>query len=147
MKCAVRSLTLTVPLHSRPHLLLVQSVDHVRPYDALTERLLLQQLQVAQRRARVVQVLEVRRARPVLQVGEVGDEGGLGEELLVGEIVEIEGIGKGLDELELELEACVAAVLGLVWGRSWRLGRLGGDVGVHCGVRKGGVGQSGPLRC
>lgn len=36
---------------------------------------------------------------PVLQVGKVGDEGGVLEVFLGGEMVEVEGRGKGLDEL------------------------------------------------
>lgn len=52
-----------------------------------------------ERRARVRQVFEIWRFRPVLQVGKVGDKGRLREEFLGGEVVEIEGICEGLDEL------------------------------------------------
>lgn len=62
---------------------------------------------MAQGRARVRQVLEVRRPGPVPQVGEVGDEGGLREELLRREVVEVEGVGERLDELWPEnVSAC-----------------------------------------
>jgi hypothetical protein len=37
--------------------------------------------------------------RPVLQVGEVGDEGGVFEVFLYGEVVEVGGGGEGLYEL------------------------------------------------
>ncbi len=54
---------------------------------------------MSQRRARVRQVLEVRRSAPVLQVGEVGDKGGLGQEFLRREVVEVEWVRERLDKL------------------------------------------------
>lgn len=53
-----------------------------------------------QRRPGIREVLDVRRPRPVLEVGEVGDKGGLREEFLGREVVEVEGVGEGLDELQ-----------------------------------------------
>jgi hypothetical protein len=55
---------------------------------------------VSQRRPGVGQIFEVRRLGPVLQVGEVGDEGGLGKELLRREMVQVIGIGERLNKLE-----------------------------------------------
>jgi hypothetical protein len=59
----------------------------------------LQQLEVLERRARVRQVLYVGRPRPVEEVGQVGDEGGLVDDLLRGEVVQVARVGEGLDEL------------------------------------------------
>lgn len=88
-----------MPLHAAPHPLLHQPLHQVRADNVLPEALLLQQLEVSQRRAGVRQVFQVRRPRPVLEVGEVGDERGLREELLRGQVVEVEGVGEGLDKL------------------------------------------------
>lgn len=92
-----------MPLHRRLHLLLHQPLHQVRAHNVLPEPLALQQLQVPQRRPRVRQVLEVRRLGPVLQVVEVGDKGGLGEELLGGEVVEVVRVGERLDKLWMKL--------------------------------------------
>jgi hypothetical protein len=89
-----------MPIDGGLHLLLDQPLHQVRAHNVLAEALLLQQLEVAQGRARVRQVFEVGRAAPVAQVGEVGDKGGLGEDLLRREVVEIVWVGEGLDELE-----------------------------------------------
>lgn len=89
-----------MPVNSGLHLVLDQLLHQVRTDDVLAEALLLEQFEMSQRRAGIRQVLEVRRPRPVLQVGEVGDKGGLREELLGGEVVEIERVREGLDELE-----------------------------------------------
>lgn len=53
-----------------------------------------------QGRARVVQVLDVGRARPVAQVRQVCDKGGIVEELLRREVIEVGWVREGLDELE-----------------------------------------------
>lgn len=98
-----------MPLDGRLHALLHQQVDQLRADDVLPEPLRLQQLQVLQRRARVGQVLEVRRPRPVLQVVEVGDEARVGEQLARRQVVEVVGVAKRLDELEGE------SVGGLQW--------------------------------
>jgi hypothetical protein len=88
-----------MPVHGRLHLVLDELLHQIRADDILAKTLLLEQLKVPQGWPRVRQVLEVRRPGPVLQVGQVGDEGGLGEELLGGEVVEVERVGEGLDEL------------------------------------------------
>lgn len=98
--------SLPVPLHRGLHALLHQPLHHIWAHDLLAKHLLLQQLEVAQRRARVRQVLEVRRLVPVLEVGEVGDKRGLAEELLGGEVVEVVRVGEGLDELCAAREPC-----------------------------------------
>lgn len=92
-----------MPLHRRLHLVLNQPLHQVRAHDVLPEPLLLQQLEVAQRRPRKGKILEVRRPGPVLQIGEVGDEGGLGEELLRREVVQVVGVGERLDKLRITL--------------------------------------------
>jgi len=74
------------------------------------EPLLLQQLQRSQRRSRVGQIPDILGSRPVAQVGEVGDKGGGLEELLGGEVVEVEGGGEHGDEFQFELEAGETAV-------------------------------------
>lgn len=88
-----------MPLHRRFHLVLDQPLDQIRAHDVLSESLLLQKLEMAQRRSGISQVFEVRRLGPVLQVGKVGDEGGLGEELLRCEVVQVVGVGERLDKL------------------------------------------------
>ncbi len=90
-----------MPLHRAPHALLHQPLHQVRAHDVLPEALLLQQLEVAQRRPRIRQVLQVRRAAPVLQVGEVGDERGLRQELLRGEMIEVKRVRERLDKLRV----------------------------------------------
>lgn len=89
-----------MPFHRGPHILLHQPPHQIRTHDILPKPLLLQQLQVPERRARIRQVLEVGRPSPVLQVVEVSHEGGLGEELLGGNMVEVVGVREGLDELD-----------------------------------------------
>lgn len=89
-----------MPLHRSLHLVLNQPLDQVRAHNVLPESLLLQKLQVAQSRSRVCQVFQVRRLGPILEVVEVSDEGGLSEELLRREVVEIVGIGERLDKLQ-----------------------------------------------
>ena len=88
-----------MPIDRSLHLVLDQPLDQVGAHDVLPEALLLQQLQVPQGRAGIRQVLEVRGPAPVAEVGEVGDEGGLGEDLLGCEVVQVVGVGEGLDEL------------------------------------------------
>jgi hypothetical protein len=88
-----------MPLHSRPRPILNQPLDKIRAHDILPESLLLQQLQVTQRWPRICQVFEVWRPAPVLQVGEVGDKRGLGEEFLRREVVEVEWVCEGLNKL------------------------------------------------
>lgn len=94
-----RSSGLAVPLDRRPRLLLNQPLHQVRAHDVVPEPLLLQELEVPQRRPRVDEVLEIRRLGPVLQVSQVGDEGGLREQLLRREVVEVVGVRERLDEL------------------------------------------------
>jgi hypothetical protein len=88
------------PLHGGPRPLLHQPHHGLRTQDIGPELLLLQQLQGLQRRARVGQVPEIRRPRPVLQVVQVGDEARLLEVLLCGEVIEVGGRGERLHELE-----------------------------------------------
>jgi hypothetical protein len=88
-----------MPLYRRLHLLLDQPLDQVRAHNILSEPLLLQKFEVAQCRPRIGQILEVRRFGPVLQIGKVGDEGGLGEELLRRKMVQVVRIGERLYEL------------------------------------------------
>lgn len=109
-----------MPLHGGLHALGDHGVDELGRDDVLAEGLLLQQLEVAQCRARISQVLDVRGPAPVLQIPEVLDKGGLLEELLRGEVVQVERVGQRLHELEFDLEARVAAVLGLAGGRVGR---------------------------
>ena len=93
------SLSLAMPVHGGLHLLLDQSLHQVRADNVLPEPLLLQQLEVPQRRAREGQVFKVRRTRPVLEIVQVGDKGGLAEELLRSEVVEVEGVRERLNKL------------------------------------------------
>lgn len=86
-------LAFAVPIDRGLHALLDQSLNHVRAHDLLSEHLLLEELEVSQGRARVGQVLEVGRLAPVLEIGEVCDKGGLVEELLGGEVVEVVRVG------------------------------------------------------
>lgn len=88
-----------MPLHRRLDPLGRQHLRELRADDVLAEPLLLEQFEVLERGARVGEVLEVRRARPVLEVGEVRDERRVREELLRGEVVEVEGVREGLDKL------------------------------------------------
>lgn len=88
-----------MPLHRRLHLVLDESLDQIRAHNVLPEPLLLQQLEVSQRRARIGKIFEVRRLGPVLEIGKVGDKGGLGEELLRCEMVQVVGIGERLNKL------------------------------------------------
>jgi hypothetical protein len=88
-----------VPLHRRLHLVLDESLDQIRAHDILSKPLLLQQLEMSQRWPGIGKILEVRRFGPVLQIGKVGDEGGLREELLRREMVQVVGIGERLNEL------------------------------------------------
>ena len=76
-----------------------QKLYQVGADDVLPELGLLQELEVLQGRAGIRQVLEVGRALPVLQIGQVGDEGGLAQVFLRREIVEVEGVGERLHEL------------------------------------------------
>lgn len=119
-----------MPLHGGLHAVRDHGVDELGRDDGLAEGLLLQQLEVAQRGARVGQVLQVGGPAPVLQVLEVLDKGGLLEELLGGEVVQVVRVGERLHKLELDLKARVAAVLGLA--AAGRVGRwLGGGGDVH----------------
>lgn len=61
-----RLLLFQVPVHGGLHALGHHGGDELRRDDTLAEGLLLQQLEVAQRRAGVCEVLEVRRPAPVL---------------------------------------------------------------------------------
>lgn len=90
---------LAMPLHRRLHPLRKQSHRKVRADDILAELLLLQKLEHLERRRGKRQVLEVGRARPVLQVVEVGDEGGVREKLAGSEVVEILRVRERLDKL------------------------------------------------
>jgi len=67
--------------------------------DVLSKPLLLQQLEVLERGAWICQVLEVGRARPVLQVVKIGNEGRVREQLARGEVVQILRVCKRLDKL------------------------------------------------
>ena len=89
-----------MPVNSGFHLVLDQFLHQVGADDVLAKALLLKQFKVTQRRTRIRQVLEIRRSRPVLRVSEVGDKGGLREELLGGEVIEIERVREGLDKLK-----------------------------------------------
>jgi hypothetical protein len=77
--------------------------DHLhhnhRAHNLFAERLLAQQLERAQGGPRVGQELGVLRAAPVLQVVEVGDELGLVEDVVAGEVVEIPRVAEQLDDL------------------------------------------------
>lgn len=88
-----------MPLYDRLQPALDQPLHQVGAQDVLPEALVLQQLEVAQRRPRVREVLDVRRPGPVAEVGEVGDEGRLDEELLGREVVEVQRVRERLDEL------------------------------------------------
>lgn len=88
-----------MPVYDRLQAPLYQPLHQIGAQDVLPEALLLQQLEVAQRRPRVREVLYVRRPAPVPEVGEVGDEGRLDEELLGREVVEVQRVRERLDEL------------------------------------------------
>lgn len=118
---------LPVPLHRAAHALLDQPRHQIWAHDVLPEALLLQQLEVAQRRARVCQVLEVRRAAPVPQVGEVGDKRRLGQELLRREVVEVERVRERLDKLR-RARVCMLAKRNKRTKGKDRKGRGGGSV-------------------
>lgn len=90
-----------MPLHGRFHIPVNQLLHNMGTHDLFPEPRLLQQFEVSQRRARIYQVLEIWRLGPVSQVREVRDEGGLIEEFLRGEVVEIVWVSEGLDELYL----------------------------------------------
>lgn len=88
---ALRSLLLQ-PLKTALYTAVGQHLHQLGADDLLAKFLLLQELEVLQRRSGVGEKLEVRRFVPVLEVGEVGDERGLREQLLGGEVVEVEGV-------------------------------------------------------
>ena len=67
--------------------------------DLAPEALLLQQLEGAQGWAGVAEELCIAGVAEVLQVGEVGDKLGLLKQLLRGQKIKIDGIGKALDKL------------------------------------------------
>ena len=71
----------------------------IRADDILPELLLLQELEHLEGRGRKREVLQVRRACPVLQIVEVRDEGGVRQELAGCEVVEILRVRQGLDKL------------------------------------------------
>lgn len=98
-----------MPLHGSSHAFLNQRIDQIGADDILPEPLLLQQLQVLQGRAGIRQVLEVGRSRPVLEVVEVCDKGGVREQLLGGEMVQVEGVSKSLNELSRACQRCIAS--------------------------------------
>lgn len=86
-------------LDAGAHSLLDEAVDEFRVDDVLAEPLLLEKLQVPDGGARVRQVLQVGRASPVLEVGQVVDKGRLREELARGKVVEVLWVGESLDKL------------------------------------------------
>lgn len=88
-----------MPVDRGLHTALYQPVDDVRAHDLLAKCFVLEKLEVAQCRTGVGQVFEIGRTVPVLKVGEVGDKARLAEEFLGGEVVEVEGVCEGLDEL------------------------------------------------
>ena len=53
-----------------------------------------------QRWARILQVLEIGRVGPVLEVAEIFNEAWLHEVFVDGEVVDVEGRREGLDELD-----------------------------------------------
>lgn len=55
-----------MPLHRRLHLILDESLDQIRAHDILSEPLLLQQLEVSQRRPGIGKIFEVWWFGPVL---------------------------------------------------------------------------------
>ena len=89
-----------MPVHRGLDALRHQDLYQVGADDVLAELGLLQELEVLQGRAGIGQVLEVGRALPVLEVGQVGDEGGLAQVFLRREVVEVEGVSERLDELK-----------------------------------------------
>lgn len=89
-----------MPLHRRFHALRDDSLREVGADDILAELLLLEELEHSERRGWVRQVLEIWRARPVLEVVEVGNEGGVRQELARGQVVDILWVGKRLDKLK-----------------------------------------------
>lgn len=101
-----RIISLPMPLHRSLHLILHQLLHQIGTHYVLSKPLFLQQLEVLERRARVRQVFQVRRFRPVLQVGEVGDKGGLCEELLRREVVEVQWVCEGLNKLGRLVSFC-----------------------------------------
>jgi hypothetical protein len=79
------------PLPSLLHQPLRQPSHNLGPQNLPPKPLLLQQLQIPQRRPRIRQVFQVRRVGEILQVLEIGDEGGVLEIFLRGEVLEVEG--------------------------------------------------------
>ena len=89
-----------VPVDARLLPLDSERLHQLRADDILPEFLLLEQLEVLEGRAGVVQVRDIGGSGPILQVGEVRDKGGIVEEFLGCEMIQVEGVCEGLDELK-----------------------------------------------
>lgn len=88
-----------MPFHRRLHPFHDHGVRKIRADDILPKLLLLQELEHFEGRSRKREVLQVRRARPVLQIIEVRDEGRIRQKLAGCEVVEILWVRQGLDKL------------------------------------------------
>lgn len=87
--------------HNRSlHPLLHKPLHQIRAQYVPPKSLLLQQLEMLQRRTGIRKILDIGRSRPVLQVIEVRDELGFGKVFLRGEVVEVVRVRETLDELE-----------------------------------------------
>lgn len=86
-------------LDASAHSLLHEAVHKLRTDDLLAELLLLEKLQVLDGGTWVRQVLQVGRAGPVLEVGQVVDKSWLREKLARGKVVEVLWVGERLDKL------------------------------------------------
>jgi hypothetical protein len=86
---------------------------------------------VLQRRARVDQVFQIRRLAPISEVCQVRDKGGIREELLRCEVVQVERVGEGLYELNVVVVSILRQRNGLGLRRdkreTWRMRR---DIGT-----------------
>ena len=93
------------PPHTPPNPPLPQPSPNIRTQHLTPKPLHLQQFQHPKRRPRIHQKPRILWLRPVEQVVEVGDDGWVLEVFLGGEVGEVGGVGEGLHEGELELEA------------------------------------------
>jgi len=76
-----------------------QFLDELRTNDVLAETFSLQQLEVFKRRPRIIEVFDVWRPAPVLEICKVRDKSGIVQELLRRKMVEVERIREALYEL------------------------------------------------
>lgn len=89
-----------MPLNSGLHAVLDQFLHQIWAHDILSEPLLLEQLEMTQGRTGICQVLEIWWPCPVLQIRQVRDKGGLRQQFLGREVVQVVGVCERLDKLQ-----------------------------------------------